>query len=119
MTPDETEEPRAVVLTLTQQTLALLRKLAGPDALHPDHTPETLAVVWLHRWQRREHQDLDYYDHFGPGTETMTVAVDGQLWQALRKYGVSLGWRPDQTASAVLNDSGGRIAPADICDTMG
>lgn len=115
---DDTDEPVELVLTLTPQTLAVLGTLAGPEALHLDETPESLAVLWLRRWARRWNKHLDYYDRYGPGTETMAVAVDHDLWCALREHGSNHGWQADEVASAVLNDSGGRMASSDICDTM-
>ena len=118
VTQDDSEEPVELTLTLTPQTIALLDQLSGPEGLHPEHTRESLAVAWLGRWSRRGLKQLDYYDRFGSGTEPLTLTVNRPLWRILRDYGTSRRWWPEETASAVLNDSGGRMTPETTCDTL-
>jgi hypothetical protein len=108
---DDAETPMELELMLAPQTTELLRNLTGPGALHPDLTPEALAVVWLGRWSRRTLKQLDFHDRLGPVTETMTIAVRWPLWSNLREYGVDLSWSPERAASAVLNDCAARMAP--------
>lgn len=118
-TEDDAQEPVELTLAVTPQTIALLDHLSGPEGLQRDHTRESLAALWLARWGRRVAKQLDYYDRFGPGTERMTVTVDRDLWYVLREYGLPLRWWPEEVASAVLNDCGGRMTPSSYEETHG
>lgn len=104
------DESVDLVLSLTEQAVAVLDMLAGPGALQPEHTRESLALQWVVRWARSSGKALWCPASHRARTETVTITVDQQLMTLLCIHSAKYGWEPVDMASAVVNDCAAHLA---------
>lgn len=98
--------PSELPLSLTAQTYEMLEYFAGPQALYPDDTPQSLAMGVLWRWSKRLDKTLVNPDRYGGGTHYLTLHPDHDLFEQLTAHGRDQAMSAVVLASAIVNDWG-------------